>query len=190
MEAEEVLKLLDSFWFERPIFASKHSLPSPAAMIVHQKRDETEEPNPFRAPNLQLRSFSARCLGVDTRSYLKDAAGNSTSPRSVIIKPKLQKILSGKEVVDFSRDADKVEKSSGKKQCRIGKQERKGMRRSSSALEFEEVKGFIDLGFVFTEEDKSSSLVSIIPGLQKWGDMAEDREKVEENGRISRPYCR
>ncbi|KAL0301413.1 UNVERIFIED_CONTAM: hypothetical protein Sradi_6418100 [Sesamum radiatum] len=191
MEAEEVLKLLDSCWFERPILGSKHSLPSPAAKIVHQKRDESGEPNTFRVPNLQIRSFSARCLGVDARSYFKDTAGNSTSPRSVIIKPKLQKILSGKEVVDLSREAaeqGEVEKSDGKKQCRPGKQERKGMRRSSSALEFEEVKGFIDLGFVFTEEDKSSSLVSIIPGLQKWGEMAEDHERVEGNGQVSRPY--
>ncbi|XP_011098377.1 uncharacterized protein LOC105177052 [Sesamum indicum] len=160
-------------------------------MVHDQKRDQSEEPNTFRVANLQVRSFSARCLGVDTRSYFKDAAGNSTSSRSVIIKPKLQKILSGKEEVDFSREAaeqDRVEKSNGKKQCRTGNQERKGMRRSSSALEFEEVKGFIDLGFVFTEEDKSSGLVSIIPGLQKCGKMAEDREKVEENDRVSRPY--
>ncbi|KAK4420974.1 hypothetical protein Salat_2047900 [Sesamum alatum] len=162
MEAEEVLKLLDSCWFERPIFVRKHNLPSHEAKIVHQKRDQSEEPKTFSVPNLQIRSFSARCLGVDTSGHFEDTAGKSTSPRTVIIKPKLQKILSGKEVVDFSKEAeeqDKVEKMNGTKQCRTrsGKQERKGMRRSSSALEFEEVKGFMDLGFVFTEEDKSSS---------------------------------
>ncbi|MCL7043829.1 hypothetical protein MKW94_016938 [Papaver nudicaule] len=38
--------------------------------------------------------------------------------------------------------------------------------KSLSDLEFEELKGFMDLGFVFSEEDRNSSL---IPGLQRLG---------------------
>ena len=41
------------------------------------------------------------------------------------------------------------------------------MTKSLSNLEFEELKGFMDLGFVFSEEDVNSSLVEIIPGLQR-----------------------
>ncbi|KAM7492155.1 hypothetical protein LguiA_035076 [Lonicera macranthoides] len=64
-----------------------------------------------------------------------------------------------------------------------------GSRRSLSELEFQELKGFIDFGFIFSEEDMDSSLASIIPGLQRSGRVDG---KKEENGDgkygISRPY--
>ncbi|KAI3465854.1 hypothetical protein Pfo_022517 [Paulownia fortunei] len=192
MEAEEVLNLFDSCWFERGIFMCKHDPPAPAAKFVHQRIDESEESKICGVPNLQIRSLSDRCLGLNESNYFKEeaAAGKAASPRSVLIKPKLQKIFSGKEIIEFSREVagqEKAEKLSEKKQCNRTKKGREGLSRSLSALEFEEVKGFMDLGFVFTEEDKTSSLVSIIPGLQKWGKMADD-EQVEEKAEVSRPY--
>lgn len=66
-----------------------------------------------------------------------------------------------------------------RKQGRVG-----GNSKSLSELEFEELKGFMDLGFVFSEEDKNSNLVSIIPGLQRLGRTSwssfEEEEKGEE----------
>ncbi|KAF9621840.1 hypothetical protein IFM89_028428 [Coptis chinensis] len=38
----------------------------------------------------------------------------------------------------------------------------------------------MDLGFVFSEEDKNSSLVSIIPGLQRLGEKKHEEEEEEE----------
>ncbi|OVA13188.1 Protein of unknown function DUF1685 [Macleaya cordata] len=70
----------------------------------------------------------------------------------------------------------------------------RGSSRSLSDLEFNELKGFMDLGFVFSEEDKNSStLVSIIPGLQRLGkresDQIDDETIIDEHeGLISRPY--
>ncbi|XP_048432740.1 uncharacterized protein LOC103955134 isoform X2 [Pyrus x bretschneideri] len=60
-----------------------------------------------------------------------------------------------------------------------------------------ELKGFMDLGFVFTEEDKDSSrLVAIIPGLQRLAsceeeDVRDDQEEGEEedHGVVSRRPC-
>ncbi|KAL2930909.1 Nuclear distribution protein nudE-like 1-B [Bienertia sinuspersici] len=49
------------------------------------------------------------------------------------------------------------------------RRKKNGLSKSLSDLEFEELKGFIDLGFVFSEEDKDSNLISIIPGLQRLG---------------------
>ena len=58
----------------------------------------------------------------------------------------------------------------------------------------------MDLGFVFSEEDKGSSLASIVPGLNRLGKREEkgnkegeeeEEEKEEERklgGEISRPY--
>ncbi|CAI0475965.1 unnamed protein product [Linum tenue] len=57
--------------------------------------------------------------------------------------------------------------------------------KSLSSLEFEELKGFMDLGFVFSEEDRESSLVSILPGLQRLG-KKDGGEAVEPPS--ARPY--
>ncbi|KAL6134175.1 hypothetical protein ACLB2K_066408 [Fragaria x ananassa] len=63
---------------------------------------------------------------------------------------------------------------------------RSGSSKSLSDLEFDELKGFTDLGFVFTEEDnKDSNLVAIISGLQRLrvsdeGDEEEDRDHEEK----------
>lgn len=54
---------------------------------------------------------------------------------------------------------------------------KKWLSKSLSELEFEELKGFTDLGFVFSEQDKDDShLVEMIPGLQK--------QKVEGNNEL------
>nr|XP_017245792.1 PREDICTED: uncharacterized protein LOC108217474 [Daucus carota subsp. sativus] len=69
--------------------------------------------------------------------------------------------------------------------------------KSLSELEFEEVKGFMDLGFVFSEGDKNSSLVKIIPGLQRFGEVDKEKEEKENGSKkinggdkslIRRPY--
>nr|KYP50362.1 hypothetical protein KK1_027836 [Cajanus cajan] len=71
----------------------------------------------------------------------------------------------------------------------ITRRERKKKRQSKSLsdLEFEELKGFMDLGFVFSEEDKDSSLASIIPGLQRLGKSDEEEEDSDESS-VQRPY--
>lgn len=46
----------------------------------------------------------------------------------------------------------------------------------------------MDLGFVFSEEDKDSSLASIIPGLNRLKKKEHEEEEEGEEGEISRPY--
>ncbi|KAA0055612.1 uncharacterized protein E5676_scaffold717G00120 [Cucumis melo var. makuwa] len=93
---------------------------------------------------------------------------------------KLETIVSGK-VRDFS-----VEGNNEKMKIR-GKV--KGLSKSLSELEFEELKGFMDLGFVFSEEDKNdTNLASIIPGLQRIGQKKEEKQKQIEDGILKRPY--
>ncbi|XP_038895821.1 uncharacterized protein LOC120083990 [Benincasa hispida] len=60
--------------------------------------------------------------------------------------------------------------------------------RSLLELELEELKGFMDLGFVFSEEDKGSSLASIVPGLNRIGKREEEEEERKFCSEISRPY--
>lgn len=123
------------------------------------------------------------------------------STGSIPTNQKLETILSGK-VTEFPGDGEgkpaeipakkKLEGNENKRRKKKGR----GLSKSLSDLEFEELKGFMDLGFVFCEEDKNnSSLASIIPGLQRLGKKTgeNEEEKKEEKGiengvSISRPY--
>lgn len=55
-----------------------------------------------------------------------------------------------------------------------------------------EVKGFMDLGFIFKKEHLNPRMVSVIPGLQRLGQDTSIRKTAEgdEEGRreITRPY--
>ncbi|XP_059646901.1 uncharacterized protein LOC132293433 [Cornus florida] len=67
-------------------------------------------------------------------------------------------------------------------------------------LELEEVKGFRDLGFIFTKENLTPRMMSVLPGLQRLGlggfapkdDETEKEEEEEEEeemrGLMMRPY--
>ncbi|KAL3739859.1 hypothetical protein ACJRO7_021175 [Eucalyptus globulus] len=63
---------------------------------------------------------------------------------------------------------------------RSSEAKRRTLTKSLSELEFEELKGFVDLGFLFLEEDRvDSSLVSIIYGLCN---KIKDGEEDDEDG--------
>jgi len=65
---------------------------------------------------------------------------------------------------------------------------KRGESKSLSDLEFEELKGFMDLGFVFSDEDRNNSnLASILPGLHRFGKKDGEEEEIDESA-ISRPY--
>ncbi|XAR50810.1 hypothetical protein NMG60_11005251 [Bertholletia excelsa] len=197
-EEERVLNLFDFYWFGHKTFIAKQHTtsdePNPDPVFqIHQQTDECklpvsgthqelQEPRKLslsRIPTLHTRSLSDDCL---TSSF------ESLSPNSVLA-PKLQTILSGKEAEESS---EKTQKQGVKKPIKKIRRRRKGSGRSLSELEFKELKGFMDLGFVFTEKDKNSNdLVSILPGLQRLGkevDNGGDEEEEEEKGAVSRPY--
>ncbi|CAL8077466.1 unnamed protein product [Prunus armeniaca] len=103
--------------------------------------------------------------------------------------PKFQTVFSGKQVIEFSKQSVKQEQVPAAQTKRVyGHGERNRSRRrvgpskSLSDPEFDELKGFMDLSFVFTEEDKGSKLVSIIPGLQRLGSFGE-QDRAEEDQR-------
>ncbi|RWW62521.1 hypothetical protein BHE74_00030353 [Ensete ventricosum] len=61
--------------------------------------------------------------------------------------------------------------------------------RSVTELENYEVKGFMDLGFVFRKEELSMEIMNIIPGLQRLGKEGRDDEASrEEDEGVERPY--
>nr|GLL24853.1 uncharacterized protein LOC107843550 [Ipomoea trifida] len=60
--------------------------------------------------------------------------------------------------------------------------------KSLGELELEEVKGFMDLGFIFDKERASKKMMSVLPGLQRLQLMNEIEDEDDmERGRV-RPY--
>ncbi|XP_009794562.1 uncharacterized protein [Nicotiana sylvestris] len=167
---EEILKLFDTCWFEQEIFKSLEIQIS-ANVTTKEVQENTHEIQES-ANILMGRSQSDYCLSLDNTSF--SPLGNS--PTSVIIT--------------HNRVQEPI-KVSDKKRRRIKREVKEiiRIRRSSSDLELEELKGFMDLGFEFSEEDKNSRLVTIVPGLEKWGKRAEEIiENSKKRDVNSRPY--
>ncbi|XP_004487581.1 uncharacterized protein [Cicer arietinum] len=205
MSAEQVLKSYDISWFETSIFTNKKTS-SPSIHSTTLVLDSTSnskvmevlfsDTKLLRIPTLHVRSFSDENLSSKIGAF-----SDSLSPNSVLTHQKLKTILSGKVVEDFTIenthakedeekeafDTKKVSHHTQKTKLRKGK----STSRSLSELEFKELKGFMDLGFVFAEEDKDSRLVSLIPGLQQLGkddsSLNKKEHKIDENV-ICRPY--
>lgn len=184
MEADEILKLFDTCWFGFQNLKEHSS--SSILTISHENQHHQiqEKPMLSRIKTKHTRSMSDQ---LNTMTSFKH---DSMSPNSVLVQPQLQTILSGKDVTDFNTEAEKqtqlqLQDVPNKNITRNGR--RKSGSKSLSDLEFEEVKGFMDLGFVFSEEDKDTSLVSIIPGLQRLGKNGEE-ENASDVSAIQRPY--
>ncbi|RDX65325.1 hypothetical protein CR513_56026, partial [Mucuna pruriens] len=187
MAAEQVLRLLDSFWFEASI------LSPPTNPISHNKVEEVlslDDANlkllQVPTPTLEVRSYSDQNMDSIACVFC-----DSPSPNSVLTPQRLRTIPSEREIREFSSGNLGKEGVIIKRKERgfgHGRRPRKGRTsRSLSELEFKELKGFMDLGFVFSEEDKDSTLVSLIPGLQRLGRESEgqgDESVVSHN----KPY--
>lgn len=187
MDVEQLLNLFDSFWFHREIF-NKH----PFSSNPQNPHPENQNHSPFQiSPTREAQPFLRR---IPTRSVSEDLSfklsflsnSNPSSPDSVLFSPKLQTILSSKEIAGTESPERGNGKTESKKKIRAYRRKRGAESKSLSELEFEELKGFMDLGFVFSEEDKDSSLAAIVPGLNRLRKKEEEEE--EETESISRPY--
>ncbi|XP_076951677.1 uncharacterized protein LOC143625115 [Bidens hawaiensis] len=178
MDPEHVINLFDSYWFSYEILKRKPN-------DWQAKTSDISEPK-FSS----LRSILVRSQSEDIGSSFNYGFNSFFSPNSI-----LKTIPSGK--LDFTtqkQDQDQVveeviqpetAKVNDDHEMEIKKKKKKkrrhGMSKSLSDLEFEELKGFMDMGFVFSEQDsKDSSLVEIIPGLQRLGEEREVREQDDD----------
>ncbi|KFK37122.1 hypothetical protein AALP_AA4G215600 [Arabis alpina] len=195
---EELLKLFEQNWSERSIFKKRKD-----PLNLNEKDSEKLEEPEIQVSFLVERAMSDETMMTTTSSKTSLLSASSSddmflSPRSVLtVKStpmKLKTILSGKEVNEISSvERDRVlseeEQRKKKKQSNVRTRTRRG--KSMSDLECEEIKGFMDLGFVFSEEDhKDSDLVSILPGLQRLVKREDGVVKVteEEEEDNRRPY--
>ncbi|ONI10751.1 hypothetical protein PRUPE_4G066000 [Prunus persica] len=179
MEADEVMELYDSYWFQLGIFEKQ---PNSANLL--EIEEEPSKPELLRIPTL----LHTRAMSDELSSKTSFNFSFCPSPDSVLHRPKLSTILSGKEATEVETPIQRhVEESPKKITRRRRKKKKKGESKSLTDLQFEELKGFMDLGFVFSEEDKEdSNLASIIPGLQRLGKDGQD--EVFDESAIPRPY--
>ncbi|XP_028764793.1 uncharacterized protein LOC114722843 [Neltuma alba] len=187
MNAEEVLKLYDSCWFELQILKENSSSCRTSRSVSnpdHKMEQESSKPKLSRIKTKHTRSLS------DQLKSITSFKNETFSPDSVLLQADLQTIVSRKEVTDTQVE-ERAQENLGVSPCnkniaRRGRKKREN--KSLSDLEFEELKGFMDLGFVFSEEDKDSSLASIIPGLQRLGKKDEKERESDNYSAIQRPY--
>ncbi|KAA8519621.1 hypothetical protein F0562_013934 [Nyssa sinensis] len=188
MAPEEVMNLFNSCWFTLEILKKQPSTSNSSVSQTNpgqQIQEDSPRFNSSSLPTIHIRSKS------DHLSSEESFRSDSLSPNSVLFTPYLQTILSGKEATQEEYPSKQQHKEEEPKKIRgTRRRAKKGVSKSLSDLEFEELKGFMDLGFVFSEEDKDSSLVAIIPGLQRLGKKSDDEE--QENGvdesSVPRPY--
>ncbi|KAH9749101.1 hypothetical protein KPL70_005265 [Citrus sinensis] len=195
MDSERILKLFDTCWFEMEIL--KKQSRSSICSKIEASRDNQNEEKPSKAEFLRVPTSHKRSMSAQLSSETSFNNSFSFSPDSVLSPPKLQTILSGKEVtvteeVGETKQAQAhyhvqefVSKKKGVHVASTRRRKKNSESKSLSDLEFEELKGFMDLGFVFTEEDnKDSRLVEIVPGLQRLG----KKDDTVDNSPVSRPY--
>lgn len=202
-----MISLFDSCWFNYEILKKNQSL----LYSYYSKVNQSSSSEPKFS---SLRSILVRSHSEDIGNSFNYG---SFSPNSVLFTTRLKSIPSGK-YLDFrsqkqeqeqdrepeaEAEAETANTDPKKHNILQEKKKKKKMRvartrsKSLSDLEFDELKGFMDLGFVFSEEDKDSSLVEIIPGLQRLGEerdleRGDERESDHSNSISStgarRPY--
>ncbi|XP_010246440.1 PREDICTED: uncharacterized protein LOC104589726 [Nelumbo nucifera] len=182
MDAEEVLSLFDSYWFDHQILTKKPPSSPPVIDPVPEIQKEAPELEISHPPTLHVRYSS------DQLSSKASFKSETLSPNSVLPTPKLETILSGKDATEVAEEITRHEEAEKPTKKATGRRRKRGSSKSLSELEFEELKGFMDLGFIFSEADKDSSLVSIIPGLQRMGKKGSDEEQTIDESTIPRPY--
>ncbi|KAK9696855.1 hypothetical protein RND81_08G001500 [Saponaria officinalis] len=204
MEAENLLNLLDSHWYDLDFF--HRSKPTKINKIPEIPFSNIDNNSDLKLAIIHTKSPTT-LEKMSSNSKLSDF---SASPNSVLLSSKLQTIFSGKQTEDFTPKGDSSSVSSKGNLVNSQTRLKKRLSKSLSDLEFEELKGFMDLGFVFSEHDKDSILASIIPGLHRLGnnninnnnnninnndnDNDNDNDVVENDGKngskkgVTRPY--
>lgn len=180
MDLEAVLTLFDSCWFNLEIL-NKHSNPIP--LLNYQKTPDNKSQE-----NLAETVYDSPKLEIKIESQSDDLSydSDSFSPDSVLPVTHFQ---------PFCKNAESKKVKGRRRELRRRRRSEKCLGKSLSELEYEELKGFMDLGFEFSEDDVNSSLVEIIPGLQKLSknrDSDDDKQKlnfVEKSDQLrARPY--
>lgn len=201
-EEDDILALFELHWFHR--FVLNRSPPPTRPQPDDDSPDISVDSD--LAVSVKSDSTSTLFLRCHSRSTI-DERGSFTDIE--IQKPALQKIPSGRiSTADVEPMAPPIAAGCrrrdrrllrGRDPQRAKRREKKERSKSLSELEFEELKGFKDLGFTFSDAEASDPwLISILPGLQRLkttdgGDspaagFSSSSEAMEVPVVVTRPY--
>ncbi|KAH7657748.1 Formin homology 2 domain (FH2 domain)-containing protein [Dioscorea alata] len=190
-EQDSLLSLFDTLWFYHPILFHNPPPPSPPP--------PAPAPEPIHIKVVQRIRSHRRSLSDEQLLHIPSPS-TATNSHS-----KLQTILSGKESTVLQENTSIEIKKTGNNNNKYSKRRLYRRRGSSSTkslsdLEFEELKGFMDLGFTFSNAETDPRLMSIVPGLRRRVACSDDEkfeserhgsddDDDEEGGRgVVRPY--
>ncbi|KAM0933701.1 hypothetical protein DsansV1_C35g0231661 [Dioscorea sansibarensis] len=159
-QQDSLLSLFDTLWFYHPILFHNPSPPPPPAPTPEPE----PEPEPIPIKVVQRIPSSRRS---HRRSLSDDQLRVPSSSTATNSHAKLQTILSGKESTVTSIEIKKTGNNSNKSKRRSYRRRGSSSTKSLSDLEFEELKGFMDLGFTFSDAETDPRIMSIVPGLRR-----------------------
>ncbi|KAK2632433.1 hypothetical protein EUGRSUZ_L01560 [Eucalyptus grandis] len=200
-EAEAVMNIIDRCWFELEIFKkrpdtspSSTSRSNPGQESIEIPEKESSCLQISRNPSILVRSVSDQTSIIPTSLQASSLSPDSVLPMKPIHSMIYEEGVITEEEEGFKWNNLRRSEFSRRNKGQMGGRAKRGtLTKSLSELELEELKGFVDLGFVFLEEDRvDSSLVSIIPGLQRLGNKIKDGEEDDEDAGesvvVARPY--
>ncbi|XP_044474341.1 uncharacterized protein LOC123202450 [Mangifera indica] len=133
-----LLTAMDYLWFHHAILLSQ-----PTSLLVPKA--------PLKTHSLSPNQYSLSSTPVDIQDPEKSSASAQVSP---LVEDSNDKIK-GKEVNLKERPT------------RLNALQKSMSCRSMWDLELEEVKGFMDLGFIFKKENLNPQMIRVVPGLQR-----------------------
>ncbi|XP_031392270.1 uncharacterized protein LOC116204322 [Punica granatum] len=153
--AEAIVSLLDSCWFEQEIFAKRAPTSSSGSIVLDRDQEVTERSSESRIEEITRVSSALSRSMSDQLSLRASLLSDSPSPNSVL-RPlaHLHPVESGKEISEealsgFQKQGTGVSVNSRQSKRwddRRRMKNKKALSKSLSDLEFEELKGFMDLG--------------------------------------------
>ncbi|ERN12187.1 hypothetical protein AMTR_s00034p00131640 [Amborella trichopoda] len=179
-EYQTLTTLMDTNWFQQNILVHRSSSTSLSKIIGDSisKIDGDSTEMQLKVPLLTTEIDECPPLPNLRRPQLLNLEEPPREPELAVVESTQLKLR---------RTASRLD--SGKPQQRRSRLKNS---KSLSELEIDELKGFMDLGFVFNKEDLSPRTMSVIPGLQRLGEEEKYREEEEEeeaeNEQVRRPY--
>lgn len=188
---------MDRIWFHRNIlFLAPTGLDLPA-MKKMTTSSETQNSEPVPRCNSQKVITMNSGIHTDLRADINvwQPKYKNKRPTTLVLglrEPPTGVLRSCPSFPTTSSDLKRESRSDRRRSRRRRAMSRSRSYRSVTELENYEVKGFMDLGFVFRKEELSMEIMNIIPGLQRLGKEGRDdeasREEKEEDEGVERPY--
>ncbi|KAI3442961.1 uncharacterized protein J3R85_000301, partial [Psidium guajava] len=186
--------VMDRLWFHQIIFFS-----DPISLLCDSKALDPQEPNsptvtqyqPSNMPELpppdtELRSMAEEstlagrsCSSFDPSYSSMDDTNKSEEAEEEIRPARVTNLIASR-----ARRSQSLSPSNQKRPRKHSSEAKKLRKylscRSFEELEMNEVKGFMDLGFIFKEEHLSPRMLSVIPGLRRLGQGTSIRRNANE----------